>query len=140
MPGDSVQPGKLYAHADFPDQHLSGLVIAAGYAVHQAFGYGFLEAVYRRALVVDLMHRGVAVEQESRFDLVYRGVNVGTYRADILVERRMIVEVKTGLLPDPVASAQLLNYLAAAHLVVGLVLHFGPRLEIKRVILSSKSR
>ncbi|MDB5071339.1 MAG: hypothetical protein JWM87_2450 [Candidatus Eremiobacteraeota bacterium] len=134
MKTDSDEGLKRFSDADFPDQNLSGLVIAAGYAVHQAFGYGFLESVYKKALVVELRHKGAAVDQEVRFDLTHRGVNVGVYRADVIVEGRIIIEVKTGLLPDPVAGGQLLNYLAASHLTLGLLLHFGPRLEIKRVI------
>ena len=125
---------RAYSDTDFPDQHLSGMVIAAGYAVHQAFGFGFMETVYKKALVVELRHAGAAVEQEFRFDLTHRGVNGGVYRADIIVEGRIIIEVKTGLLPDPIAPAQLLNYLAASKLTLGLVLHFGPRLEIRRII------
>ena len=134
MNSKSDERRKAYSDTDFPDQNVSGMVIAAGYAVHQAFGFGFLESVYKKALVAELRHKGAAVEQEFRFELVHRGVNVGVYRADIVVENRMIIEVKTGLLPDPIAAAQLLNYLAASKLTLGLVLHFGPRLEIKRVI------
>ena len=123
-----------YDRHDFPDQPLSGLIIASGYAVHRAFGYGFLESVYRRALVVELSHRGALVAQEVRFGLLHRGVNVGVYRADVIVEQRIIVEVKAGLLPDPIAPVQLLNYLRASGLHLGLVLHFGPDVHIRRVI------
>ena len=63
---------------------------------------------------------------------------VGEYRADIVVGCRMIVEVKTGLLPDPIAAPQLLNYLSASGMEVGLVLQFGPDLQIKRVVRSRK--
>jgi GxxExxY protein len=127
-------PSNRYSEQNYPQQRLSGLVIAAGYEVHRAFGFGFLESVYRKAIVVELMHRGAAVQQEVPFKLLHRGVEVGAYRADIVVATRVIVEVKAGLLPDPSAPAQLLNYLAASGLEVGLVLHFGSTLEIKRVV------
>ena len=127
-----------YSAVYYPEQRLSGLVITAAYAVHRAFGYGFLESVYRKALVVELGYQGADVRQEVAFDLEHRGVGVGAYRADIVVGSRMIVEVKTGLLPDPIAPAQLLNYLAASHLEVGLILNFGPDLQVKRMIRSPK--
>ena len=106
--------------------------------MRRSFGFGFLEAVYKKALVAELGFRGVGVEQEVRFDLQHRNVDIGVYRADVVVEGRVIVEVKTGLLPDPIAGTQLLNYLAASGLEIGLVLHFGPRLEIKRLVRTNK--
>jgi GxxExxY protein len=125
-----------YSEASYPEQRLSGLAITAAYAVHRAFGYGFLESVYRKALIVELRHQGADVREEVAFDLAYRGVRVGAYRADIIVGNRLIVEVKAGLLPDPIAPVQLLNYLAASRLEVGLILHFGPDLQIKRLARS----
>lgn len=127
-----------YSEASYPEQRLSGLVITAAYAVHRAFGFGFLESVYRKALTVELNHQGTEVRQEVPFALAHRGVSVGEYRADIVVGCRMIVEVKTGLLPDPIAAPQLLNYLSASGMEVGLVLQFGPDLQIKRVVRSRK--
>ena len=125
-----------FSEASYPEQRLSGMVITAAYAVHRAFGYGFLESVYRKALTVELRHQGAEVREEVPFDLTHRGVGVGLYRADVIVGGRLIAEVKTGLLPDPAAPAQLLNYLAASGLEVGLVLHFGPELQIKRLARS----
>ena len=125
-----------YSEESYPEQRLTGLAITAGYAVHRAFGYGFLESVYQKALIVELRHQGADVREEVTFDLAYRGVGVGVYRADILVGNRLIVEVKAGLLPDPIAPVQLLNYLAASRLEVGLVLHFGPDLQIRRLVRS----
>ncbi|CAN5438444.1 GxxExxY protein [soil metagenome] len=131
-----MTPPPQYSEANYPEQRLSGLVIAAGYAVHRAFAFGFLESVYRKAMVAELLHRGAAVQQEVPFKLLHLGVDVGVYRADIIVKDRMIIEVKTGVLPDPIAPVQLLNYLAASGLELGLVLHFGPRLEVKRMVRS----
>ena len=125
-----------YSEASYPEQRLSGLVITAAYAVHRTFGFGFLESVYRKTLTVELNHQGVVVRQEVPFALAHRGVSVGTYRADMVVGDRIIVEVKAGLVPDPVAAPQLLNYLCASGLEIGLILHFGPDLQIKRVVRS----
>jgi len=132
------QPGRAsYPEDEFPLQALTGTIIASAYSVFQAFGHGFLESVYRRALVVELRDRGVAVESEKVYELFHHGVLVGRYRADTVVDSRVIVETKTGLIADPGAPVQLLNYLCAARLTLGLVVHFGPRgARIKRVIAS----
>ena len=132
----SRPPGRRLPDADYPLQDLTGQIIEAFIQVHHAFGYGFLESVYRRTLAVELHRRGIAIEQLVRYELAYYGVPVGTYEADLVVDQSVIVETKTGLVLDPVAQAQVLNYLKASRLPVGLVLHFGPRPVVKRVILS----
>ncbi|MEO7457706.1 MAG: GxxExxY protein [Gemmatimonadaceae bacterium] len=129
-----------YPDADYPDQQLTGLIIASAYEVHRVFGYGFLEAVYKRAMAVEMRFRGVNVGLEARFDLGHRDEGVGIFKADILVERRVIVEVKTGLRPDPEAPTQALNYLCAADLNLALVLDFCPKLHIKRLISTPAKR
>jgi GxxExxY protein len=122
-------------------QVLTGKIIGSAYAVRRRFGYGFLEAVYRRALAVEMAFRGVVVAEEAPYELLYRGVAVGFYRADLVAERQVIVEVKTGPTADPVAVAQLLNYLRAADLSLGLVIHFAPTgAVIKRVVASPEYR
>lgn len=131
-------PKPRFPESEYPDQALTGLIIASAYEVHRAFGFGFLEAVYKRALVIELRHREVRVEREVPYDLFHRGEPVGPYRADILVESRVIVEVKTGLVADPGACSQLLNYLRAANLPLGLVIHFGHHVNIERVIADTR--
>ena len=124
-----------------PDEPLTGKVIAAAYNVQRSFGYGFAETVYRRALAVELQFIGVPVARELSYELFHRGVSVGAYRADLVVDGRLIVEVKTGKVLESVARAQLLNYLRAADLPLGLLVHFGPNgASIKRVISSPEYR
>ena len=128
-----------------PDQHhqhaeLTGRVIASAYRVHRQLGFGFLESVYRRALAAELRCLGMDVMTEVPYDVVYRGVTVGMYRADLVPEGKVIVEVKTGAKPDPTAKAQLLNYLKVSGLQVGLILHFGPELQIKRLVFTPGQR
>ena len=132
----SRPPGHHLPEADYPLQDLTGEIIEAFIHVHHTLGYGFLESPYRKALAVELRRRGISIEQLVRYDLVYCGVPIGVYEADLVVERSVIVETKTGLLLDPVAQAQVLNYLKASSLSVGLVLHFGPRPVVKRVVRS----
>ena len=119
----------------FPLQALTATIIASSFTVFRKFGYGFLEGVYRRALAVELRHRGVPIEEEAKYELFHHGQLVGAYRADLVVDSRVIVESKTGAVLDPTAPVQLLNYLCAAQLGLGLVIHFGPRgARAKRVI------
>jgi GxxExxY protein len=138
------QPTKRPRHfpeREYPEQRLTGKIIASSYRVFRSFGFGFLESVYRRALVVELQHLGVTVAEEVPYELFHRGVSVGFYRADLVAESRVMVETKTGLVPDAFAPTQLLNCLCAAQLSLGLIVHFGPRgADVKRVIASDEIR
>jgi GxxExxY protein len=124
-----------YSEEAFPLQAITGTIIASGFATFLAFGYGFLESVYRRALVVELRRRGVRVEQEVAYELFHHGEPVGYYKADLVVESQVIVETKTGRTLDPLGRIQLLNYLSASRLTLGLLIHFGPTgARVKRIV------
>jgi GxxExxY protein len=98
-------------------------------------GAGFLEKVYSDALVCELRSTGLACEQEIVFKVKYRDVPVGDYCADLIVERRVIVELKACAGLDSVHEAQILNYLKASGIHVGLLLNFGkPRLQYRRFV------
>ena len=127
-----------YPDADYPLQQLTGRILPAFHHVHYTLGFGFLESVYRKAMAIELRHRGMRVGELVRYRLFHRGRPIGLYEADLVVEGSVILEVKTGLLPDPVAPAQLLNYLKSSRLRVGLVLHFGPSPHVRRVISSGR--
>lgn len=117
---------------------LTERIIGAAFAVANALGHGFLEAVYRNALFEELSIIGVAVRKEQPFPVHYRGRQVGLYVADLVVEDRVIVELKAidGLAQSH--AAQVLNYLKASTLPLGLLLNFGrPKLEIRRVMLAN---
>jgi GxxExxY protein len=130
-----------YPEHDYPHQELTGKIIASSFTIFRAFGYGYLESVYRRALCVELDHLGVAVAQEVPYELFHRGVSAGRYCADVVAESKVIVETKTGRVVDPTAADQLLNYLCAARLTLGLIVYFGPAgAQIKRVIRSTDGR
>jgi GxxExxY protein len=120
-----------------PHSDLTNLVIGAGFKVHNV-GTGFLEAVYTNALTVELRHRGVPAERNVVFEVVYRRVSVGRYVADLVVDRRVIVETKVAKAIDPVHRAQVSNYLRASGLEVGLVMNFGSSVQFKRVVASSQ--
>ena len=118
----------------YPLSELTRDVIAGFYRSFDSFGFGFLEPVYRRVLAVELRHAGLKIQTEVPFELFHLGESVGRYRADLIVERQLIVEVKTGPVLDPSAVPQLLNYLNVTGLPLGLVLFFGPKPKVKRVI------
>jgi len=116
---------------------LTQSVIGAFYEVSSELGYGFLEAVYRRALVIALVDRGHGVCTESSIPVSFRGQPVGDYRADLLVDGRLLVEVKVGAGLAAAHRAQLLNYLRATDVEVGLLVNFGPRLTFERLVFAN---
>jgi GxxExxY protein len=124
------------ARLDFPLRRLTSQAIGAFLDIYASLGYGFLESVYRRATAVELGYRGIPVREEVPFELFHRGVSVGVYRADLVVDAAVIIEIKAGRILDPVTPMQLLNYLKASRLPVGLILHAGPRPAIKRIVAS----
>ena len=99
-------------------------------------GHGFAEAVYQKALTHELTQSGISVEQQVPFQVRYKAVLVGNYYADIVVDRRVIIELKTVEKLVPAHVGQVLNYLRASTLHVGLLFNFSkPRLEYRRVLL-----
>lgn len=122
-----VQPEPL-AHAE-----LTRRIIGACHVVANELGHGFVESVYRRALTVELERMDLRAREEMAFQVHYRGRSVGTFVADIVVEGLIVVELKAvkGLGQDH--SAQVINYLKATCLPVGLLVNFGtPRIEVRR--------
>jgi GxxExxY protein len=114
-------------HADLTER-----IIAAFYQVHNTLGWGFLEKVYHNALLHELGKRGLAVETKKRFDVFYDGVLVGEYFADIVVEGLVILELKSAEQLATAHESQLLNYLKASGVSVGLLLNFGPKPQLRR--------
>jgi GxxExxY protein len=128
-------PGCALVHSE-----ITRVAIGAFYEVYNELGYGFLEAVYRRALAVRLRELGLGVRQEVLFELAYHGVDIGQYRADLIVADAVIVEVKSVERLAPVHHAQLVNYLRAADVSIGLLLNFGPSPEVRRRRISEGIR
>ncbi|HQZ31149.1 MAG TPA: GxxExxY protein [Arenimonas sp.] len=118
------------------DEAITDKVIRAFFDVYNELGAGFLENVYENALVIALRKNDIAVIQQAAVDVRYQGHVVGEYRVDLLVEGRVLVEVKAASTLAPNHEAQLLNYLKATRIPVGLLLNFGPRAQFKRRIYS----
>lgn len=112
-------------------------IIAAVYQVYNTLGWGFLEKVYEHALVIELRKRGVRADPQARIDVFYDGFLVGEYYADVLVEGCVVVELKAADGIAPEHEAQLLNYLKATDIDVGLLLNFGPKPQLRRKIFET---
>ena len=120
---------------EYKHEDLTREIINAAHTVHNKLGYGFLEKVYRNSLVIELKKKGFSVEAEKPMNVRYDNQVVGEYFADIVIENRVIVEVKATDKHNRVFEAQLLNYLKADDLEVGLIINFGPSAQIKRMVL-----
>ena len=116
------------------ERELTGQIISAYYECYNVLRYGYLESVYRRALAIELRSRGHVCVEEGSIEVAYKGVVVGAYRFDLLVDDRVLVETKAGEVLAPSAKRQLLNYLRATRVAVGLLLHFGPEPQFFRCI------
>jgi|GEM_PF-129936 len=124
---------RKYKHSDITEQ-----IIRAFYNVYNTLGYGFLEKVYGNALAIELKQQKLSVVQQAPIKVYYNRQLVGEYYADLLVEDKVIVELKTVEALTDEHHAQLLNYLKATRIQVGLLLNFGPNEpEVRRKILET---
>jgi GxxExxY protein len=115
-------------------QDLTKTIISSAFAVSNALGAGFLEKVYENALAIELRNRGLTIAQQVPFKIAYKGVIVGDYFADLIVEQTVLIEIKTVRAFDKAHIAQCLNYLTAANLGLALLLNFAkPRVEVQRI-------
>jgi len=121
-----------YKHSDLTRQ-----IIKAFYIVYNTLGYGFLESVYRNAMQIELNRMGLVSTKEKQIDVYYSSQPVGKYFADLIVEEKVILEIKSAehLLDEH--SAQLLNYLKATPYEVGLLLNFGPKPVLQRKVFDN---
>ena len=109
-------------------------IIGCAYKVHGKLGCGFLERCYNNALAYELRKAGLRVEQEVPLQVWYDDIVVGEYVADLIVEGLVLIELKAVQNIDPAHAAQCINYLAATRLPVCLLINFGKRVEIKRIV------
>ena len=116
-------------------RELTAKIIDCSYKVHRKLGVGFLESVYQNALMIELAKSGVQAEREKRILVDYDGQVIGDFIADIVVEEKVILELKAVKQVHPVHETQLVNYLKATNMEVGLIINFGEQVEIKRKVL-----
>lgn len=126
------------ADKNFLYNDLSEKIIGCAYKVFNSLGTGFLEKVYENALMKELTNSGLRVLQQHPIKVYYEGTIVGDYIADILVEKKIIVEVKAVSELSKVHETQLVNYLKATGLKVGLLINFGSEIGIRRKVLYTR--
>ncbi len=117
-----------YKHSE-----LSETIIGVFYEVYNELGYGFLESVCRNSLQLALLAKGLRVEIEVGVPVFFRSKNVGDFRADMVINKCLLLELKTAEAIIIAHEAQLLNYLRATNLEVGLILNFGPKAQVRRL-------
>jgi GxxExxY protein len=121
-------------------QEITERLIKGFYTVYNTLGYGFLEKVYENALAIELRKLGLTVEQQASIKVHYSGTLVGEYFADLLVEQLVILELRAVEAIVEEHEAQLLNYLKATEIEVGLLLNFGPKPQFRRKIFSNEQK
>ena len=121
-------------------ENLTGQIIKAFYNDYNELGYGFLEKVYENALALELESMGPRVGRQRPINVYYLGRQVGYYYADLIIEGVVIIELKSGEALCVAHEAQLLNYLKATEIEVGLLLNFGPKPEFRRKIFTNDKK
>ena len=114
------------------DDELTQKIIGCAYKVHNALGSGFLEKIYENAFRIELGKAGITVKQQEPITVCYEGQVVGEYCADLWVEDRVIIEVKAVQSLITQHEVQLVNYLTATGVENGLLINFGPSVQVKR--------
>lgn len=114
----------------------TGLILKAFFNVYNELGYGFLEKVYERAMVLELKNLNLDVEEQKKITVFYKEEKVGDYFADLIVNNQVIIELKAVERIAPEHEVQLVNYLKATNIEVGLLLNFGAKPQYKRKVFT----
>lgn len=119
---------------------LTEKVLKIFYQVYNELGFGFLEAVYENAMVIALTEAGIRVVQQVPIPVYFRGRQVGDFRCDLLVEDKVILELKAVKAIAPEHHAQALHYLRATEVEVALILNFGEKPDFKRLVFDNERK
>ncbi len=122
------------------EAELSEQIIGAYYAVYNELGHGFTESVYQRAMAIALRTAGLEVVREMHVPVWFRGEDVGNFKADIVVNGRILVELKAVSALDRTHEAQLYNYLRATEIELGLLFNFGGKPQFRRIVLDNDKK
>ncbi|UCG65033.1 MAG: GxxExxY protein [Deltaproteobacteria bacterium] len=124
----------------FKHKEITDIILKAFFEVYNELGDGFLESVYESALYIVLTGYGLCVERQKDISVFFRGNIIGNFRADLIVEEKVVLEIKAVRTLDPAYEAQLINYLKATNIEVGLLLNFGRKPEFKRFVFDNKRK
>jgi GxxExxY protein len=129
---------RMYADArGLKHGELTEKLIGVFFSIHNELGHGFLESVYEQAFAVCLAESGIFFERQIAVPVWFHSQEIGQFRADLLVDRKVIVELKTGRDIEPAWEKQLLNYLRATDVEVGMLFNFGPSAQFRRYIFEN---
>lgn len=140
LTAENAEHAEMYPEKDYPDKELTEKIIKAAINIHRILGPGFTETVYEGAFEIELRLMGLGFSRQKEINVIYKNSVAATYRLDYLIEDRVIVELKSIDKFNDIHIAQLLSYLKASSLPVGLLFNFNVTKMtegIKRVILSS---
>jgi GxxExxY protein len=127
--------GQSFRHSE-----LTRRIIGVFFQVYGELGFGFLESVYRSAMTIGLREAGLVAEREVELHARFRGRSIGAFRADLLVEGAVIVELKAARAINSAHVAQLLNYLRCTVVEIGLILNFGPTPKVRRLVFANQRK
>jgi len=119
---------------------LTDRIIGIFYDVYNELGYGFLECVYEESLLIALRQEGLAVDRQVPVPVWFRGHRVGEFRADLLVEKRVLLELKSARMLEKAHEAHLLHYLKSTESEIGLLLNFGSRPQFRRLLFDNERK
>jgi GxxExxY protein len=119
---------------------LTEKIIGLFYDVYNELGHGFLESVYEQAMLIALRQAGLDVEAQVEIPVRFRGLEVGNYKADLQVDRKVLIELKAARSLEKAHEAQILNYLKATNIEVGLLLNFGERPQFRRFVFDNERK
>ena len=137
MSAEEIKPQMNADQRRFKHEDITRRIIAVFFDVYNELGYGFLESVYREAMALALGSEGLRVEKELALEARFRGRVVGVFKADLLVNGCVIVELKALKQLGPAHEAQTLNYLRAGVVEVALLFNFGPKPQIRRLAFAN---
>jgi GxxExxY protein len=126
--------------SEFAQSALTDKVLGIYYDVYNELGFGFLESVYAKAMAVALKGAGLHVDTETSIAVWFRDHQVGDFRADLVVEGSLLLELKAVRALEAAHEAQTLNYLRATRLEVALLLNFGPKPQIRRLAFDNQRK
>ena len=121
-------------------EELTDVIIKTFYEVYNELGHGFLERVYQNSMYLELKNKGLKVEAQKKIEVFYKGITVGQYYADLIVEDLIILELKAADCIVEAFENQILNYLKGTNCEVGLLLNFGTKPEFRRKIFDNSKK
>jgi GxxExxY protein len=125
---------------NYKHSELTKTIIGVFYDVYNELGFGFLESVYRNSLRIALADKGLTVAEEVATPVYFRGRKVGDFKADLIVNNIILLELKTAESLVVAHEAQVLNYLRATSLEIGLLFNFGPKPQVRRFLFDNERK